>query len=796
MGDLKVVQEFIKVLLQWNYGEMFKKYGDGEGIVDILPAVPKKFSGLEDYRKIFEMMIMEETLAQLMQGSDAIDITLARPAVLMSSSHVAGFLEARLLLSQEHADKFSHADLLLLDRTNPMDDSNAAALVEHAIGHTDGRDDASLRVKFFFDPDAKAGEPAEIARIKSMNAKMLQPMTRWWVLRLGNIATVSREWAAVKRLQFLPMSNALLKGGAQPAPRARRMEVPSGLMHHLRTTFNESQLQAVTAGLDGRPFVLIQGPPGTGKTQTIMGLLSVLKNTARQGTVITESAARGDGDRVAGLVCALRSWQLAAPWLDAPAHKSCARSQRGPCNSEPGSNQDWFGLAARPPVITLGRSKLTKSRILVCAPSNAALDEIVLRVLRQGLLSGAGAKVVPSIVRAGVAQRMHASISGVTLESLVNAAVGDSSDYHERDAAATRILDNADVVFSTLAFSGGSVFRKVSVPFDTVVIDEAAQALEPSCLVPLTGSVKQVYMVGDPSQLPATVMSKRAVQANYQQSLFKRLQDAGAPVQVLRVQYRMNPLISRFASDTFYEGQIEDGPNVVTGTRMPYHKHAALGPLAFYHVKGEEYNPEGSASIRNDEECDMVLVLVKCLIAQHAPLGTEPLIGVISPYKAQVKAIQERLAAALPSASAFIDVNTIDGFQGREKDVIIFSTVRTSAGKSGKRIGFVADERRVNVGLTRARCSLLVVGQRRILQRDENWEALLKFVSDQGTLYDAKPKFESFVQSVLAGKVAATKFTPTPKDPEVFFPSSGDDNILSRKRAAGPAQRKDKRPRR
>lgn len=81
-------------------------------------------------------------------------------------------------------------------------------------------------------------------------------------------------------------------------------------------------------------------------------------------------------------------------------------------------------------MVALGRSKLTKSRILVCAPSNAALDEIVLRVLRNGLLSGAGVKVMPNIVRAGVSARMHASVSGVTLDSLVAAAVGATSDYH------------------------------------------------------------------------------------------------------------------------------------------------------------------------------------------------------------------------------------------------------------------------------------------------------------------------------------------------------------------------------
>lgn len=87
------------------------------------------------------------------------------------------------------------------------------------------------------------------------------------MLRLGNIATVSREWAAVKRLQFLPMRDMLLQGGARDMPTTRQMQVPGGLMQHLRRTYNESQLQAVTAGLDGRPFVLIQGPPGTGKTQ-------------------------------------------------------------------------------------------------------------------------------------------------------------------------------------------------------------------------------------------------------------------------------------------------------------------------------------------------------------------------------------------------------------------------------------------------------------------------------------------------------------------------------------------------
>jgi hypothetical protein len=117
---------------------------------------------------------------------------------------------------------------------------------------------------------------------------------------------------------------------------------------------------------------------------------------------------------------------------------------------------------------------------------------------------------------------------------------------------------------------------------------------------------------------------------------------------------------------------------------------------------------------------------------QYPSLGKEPLIGVISPYKSQVKLIRKELDSVLPDIAPLIDVNTIDGFQGREKDVIIFSTVRTVVGKKRARIGFVADERRINVGLTRCRCSLIVVGHRHALAMDKNWGALIRATSERG----------------------------------------------------------------
>ena len=117
--------------------------------------------------------------------------------------------------------------------------------------------------------------------------------------------------------------------------------------------------------------------------------------------------------------------------------------------------------------------------------------------------------------------------------------------------------------------------------------------------------------------------------------------------------------------------------------------------------------------------------------AQHPPLGQGPEIGIISPYKSQVKLIRESLAALLPAVAEHVDVNTIDGFQGREKQVIVFSSVRSN--QRGKRnIGFVADERRINVGLSRARCSLLLVGNRHALLKNSQWEVLLRTTSDAG----------------------------------------------------------------
>jgi senataxin len=168
----------------------------------------------------------------------------------------------------------------------------------------------------------------------------------------------------------------------------------------------------------------------------------------------------------------------------------------------------------------VGESASRRTKVLVCAPSNAALDEIVMRIMHSGLLGPDGNAYSPTLVRVGV--NAHRGVEKVSMETLVRERVGSDDEDNdertvnvsekkferalERDRVKLAILDEASVVCSTLSFSGSGMFARMTKKFDVVVVDEAAQAVEPSTLVPLCYGAKQAFLVGDPKQLPATVL--------------------------------------------------------------------------------------------------------------------------------------------------------------------------------------------------------------------------------------------------------------------------------------------------
>lgn len=439
-------------------------------------------------------------------------------------------------------------------------------------------------------------------------------------------------------------------------------------------------------------------------------------------------------------------------------------------------------------------------KLLVCAPSNAAVDELVMR-FKQGIKTAQGNSQTLSVIRLGRSDAINANVLDVTLEELVNAKLNvasgkrngagdeihkimmehkstsdqlhtlrtvvdglkasgkpvsveqdrefevlkrkkqqlsnqidvarDSGDTAARDAEMSRrrvqqeILDVAHVICATLSGSGHEMFQGLNIEFETVIIDEAAQSIELSALIPLKYGCSKCILVGDPKQLPPTVLSREAARFQYEQSLFVRMQ-ANSPndVHLLDTQYRMHPEISLFPSNAFYDAKLLNGPGMATLRTRPWHQSKTLGPYRFFDVQGTQQSAPRGHSLINTAEIEVALKLFERLITDCKGYDFKGKIGIITPYKSQLRELRSRFAQNYGDCVlTTVEFNTTDAFQGRESEVIIFSCVRASF--SGG-IGFLSDIRRMNVGITRAKSSLWVLGNSQSLMRGEFWGRLIQ----------------------------------------------------------------------
>ncbi|KDP36301.1 hypothetical protein JCGZ_09516 [Jatropha curcas] len=288
-------------------------------------------------------------------------------------------------------------------------------------------------------------------------------------------------------------------------------------------------------------------------------------------------------------------------------------------------------------------------------------------------------------------------------------------------------FQTASLIFCT-ASSSYKLYSLAMQPLNLLVIDEAAQLKECESIIPLQlPGIKHAILIGDECQLPATVQSHLAYEAGFGRSLFERLSFLGHPKHLLKMQYRMHPSISSFPNSNFYSNKIIDAPNVkIRSYEKCYLPGPMFGPYSFINVNGgrEEVDDVGRSQ-RNMAEAAVVLKLIHCLYKAWNGLKQNLSIGVISPYAAQVVAIQDKLSSKYEKVDGFsVKVQSIDGFQGGEEDIVIISTVRSN---SSGGIGFVSDTRRVNVSLTRARHCLWILGDERTLVRSRSiWEMLIR----------------------------------------------------------------------
>ncbi|KAL4460510.1 hypothetical protein ABPG74_000261 [Tetrahymena malaccensis] len=435
---------------------------------------------------------------------------------------------------------------------------------------------------------------------------------------------------------------------------------------------NYYQVEAVKKALQ-QPLCLIQGPPGTGKTFTSTAIIyHLVKNIQKSG-------------------------------------------QRG--------------------------------QVLVCAPSNIVVDQLAERIHQAGI------KVVRMCSRSR--EMISSSVEFLTLHNQVRSLDFDEYkemqkllelkedqgelDHDDEDKyyslkrqGEKEILRNAEVICSTCISSADP--RLKDIRFKHVLIDEATQAIEPECLLPMLKGAKHVILVGDHRQLGPVVTCRDTAKAGLNKSLFERMVSMGIRPIRLQVQYRMHPDLSIFPSNTFYEGTLQNG---VTFNDRQFHGDFPWPnknkPLMFLNSCGvEEISSSGTSYLNRQETAlieDIVFRLIKAKVKSEQ-------IGIITPYKGQRFYIGDYLSKNGRLNHVLyrqIEIASVDGFQGREKDYIIISCVRSNECQG---IGFLTDPRRLNVAITRARYGLIIVGNAKVLARDNLWNNLLNHMKENKVLVD------------------------------------------------------------
>jgi superfamily I DNA and/or RNA helicase len=380
-----------------------------------------------------------------------------------------------------------------------------------------------------------------------------------------------------------------------------------------------------------------------------------------------------------------------------------------------------------------------ESPILVCAPSNPATDLLTERLAKAGL----------NVVRIGNISRVDEDLLKHTIEGILDeraemrevkkmkieaASLFKQSEKFVRnfgpkereekrdtkneartlmqqakmleDYVIEKILSEADVICCTLVGAMNRYIEKKK--FHTIVIDEAAQALEAATWIPI-GKAEKVILAGDPFQLPPTVKSMEASKGGLAVTLLEKAVERLENVQLLNVQYRMHELIMGFSNQEFYDNQLQAADFVAKWT-LSMADGADTRPVEFIDTAGcgydEKVNSETLSSY-NPEEYFVLRQHLDHLLTLASP-DVRPRIAIISPYREQVQFIQDNIKKDFDHyPDDDITVDTIDSFQGQERDVVYISLVRSNA--DGE-IGFLKDTRRMNVAMTRAKKKLVVIG--------------------------------------------------------------------------------------
>ena len=411
-------------------------------------------------------------------------------------------------------------------------------------------------------------------------------------------------------------------------------------------------------------------------------------------------------------------------------------------------------------VEAINETLMRESQVLVCAQSNMAVDWISEKLVDRGI----------NVLRIGNPTRVNDKMLGFTYERRFeshpdypqlwairkairelrkNRKKGSESFHQKMDRLKSRaaeieirinaeLMGEARVIACTLV---GSAHRLLEgMKFGTLFIDEAAQALEAACWIPIRRA-SRVVLAGDHCQLPPTVKSIAALRAGLGKTLMERIaENKPEVVTLLKIQYRMNDEIMRFSSDWFYHGKVQSAPQIKYRSILDYDH-----PITWIDTSDkeptdtieedkelnfkEQFVGESFGRINKAEAELTLLTLAEYLtkIGKQRVLDERIDVGIISPYRAQVQYLKSLIKKYefFKPYRRIISVNTVDGFQGQERDVILISLVRSN---DEGQIGFLKDLRRMNVAMTRARMKLIILGNKNTMTKHPFYKKLWEYV--------------------------------------------------------------------
>ncbi|NXO51093.1 SETX helicase, partial [Aramus guarauna] len=753
---------FVNEVLKWTY-EMFStssQFGPPSNLLEsVVASVPVQFQGYNDYfNTFFPLMMLNafETLAQ-----EWIEKQRVREksyyfylqnfsADLNTADFTAHFRESDLerqlhpkeddlifLVVQKKKDTFREESEMknhtlnhvgLVTRFSRASGCLTRQKEQHTICHLSVKTRGNL--SFFINKQVKC-------------------------VVVGSLVTTHRTFKGLLLLSRSPLAKPIINPSYNDfCPRDLPVVPESAALD--MNEYNEDQKRAIETAYamvkqhPGLPKIcLIHGPPGTGKSKTIVGLLfRVLRQNTRNEKATQKT-----------------------------------------------------------------NSKIKPNRFLVCAPSNAAVDELMKKIIvafkekcqnRQEPLGNCGDI---KLVRLGAEKAINSEVRGFSLDKQVEhrmkrkpadcdqdiqkkkAALDQQLDMLSRQRAMHRcekrevsqmlddeigrlskerqqlasqlkevrghsqkvqvdIILESDIICCTLSTSGGSLlesafWRQGLDPFSCVIVDEVRQSCEVETLIPLIHRCNKLVLVGDPRQLPPTVKSVKAQEYGYDQSLMARLHRhleeqvqknvlRSLPVVQLTVQYRMHPDICLFPSNYVY------GRTLKTDKATEENRCSSEWPFQPYLIfdVGDGREERDNDSFSNPQEVKLVMELIRTIKEKRKDLGLRR-IGIITPYSAQKKKIQEQLDRVFKNNSPG-EVDTVDAFQGREKDCIIVTCVRANSTKGS--IGFLASLQRLNVTITRARFSLFILGRLKTLMENKDWNELIQDAQKRGAIIKTSEK--------------------------------------------------------